>query len=212
MYPHRIRLRGPWECEPLTGDPPPPARRMTLPCRWADGGLADYAGRVRFRRRFGSPTNLDPGERVWLTFGGVEGNWTASLNGVVLGDGPEFEVTSLLQPRNELIVEIDGPATGGLWGEVAMEVRRTAVLRNVRFSFTDSRLVTEGEIAGSAERPLEVYVVLDRSTVAYGTCLAGTSFRLTSEGLTITGTHFVRVELVDGATVWYTLEQTLDLP
>src|SRR5687767_15758269 len=38
MYPHRIRLRGPWECEPLARRGPaegplPPPRRLSLPCR-----------------------------------------------------------------------------------------------------------------------------------------------------------------------------------
>ena len=70
-YPHRIRLRGPWECEPLErqplGDLPAP-RRMTLPCRWADGGLPDFTGRVRFRRRFGYPGQIDDWE---LAFGSL---------------------------------------------------------------------------------------------------------------------------------------------
>ena len=39
MYPHRIRLRGPWDCEPLSGAAGP--LRMNLPCRWAEGGLRD---------------------------------------------------------------------------------------------------------------------------------------------------------------------------
>ena len=71
MYPHRIRLRGPWDCEPLARLAPgasdgalPPPGRMTLPCRWAEGGLTDFAGRVRFRRRFGYPGRIDAHERV----------------------------------------------------------------------------------------------------------------------------------------------------
>ena len=49
MYPHRIRLRGPWECEPLAragGGPLPPPCRITMPCRWGEAGLADFAGRL----------------------------------------------------------------------------------------------------------------------------------------------------------------------
>ena len=46
MYPHRIRLRGPWECQPLAraGDVPEPSRppfRVTMPCRWREAGLGD---------------------------------------------------------------------------------------------------------------------------------------------------------------------------
>ena len=68
MYPHRIRLRGPWQCEPLARaiqhadghvemvpqDLPPPCP-MIMPCRWGESSLGDFAGRVRFRRRFGVP-------------------------------------------------------------------------------------------------------------------------------------------------------------
>jgi beta-galactosidase/beta-glucuronidase len=136
MYPHRIRLRGPWECEPLARlgaddrAEPPPARRMTMPCRWGEAGLADFAGRVRFRRRFGYPGRIDSHERVWLTFAGIEAVAEVRLNDHFLGrregkDGPfEFEVTPLLQARNELIVDVEAASDrGGLWGEVALEVR-----------------------------------------------------------------------------------------
>ena len=136
MYPHRIRLRGPWECEPLQRHPPssspsdlPPVLRMVMPCRWADAGLAEFRGRVRFRRRFGYPGRIDAHERVWLTFAGVDAVAEVRLNGHFLGrhegaDPFEFEVTALLQARNELIVDVEAPAgNGGLWGEVAMEVR-----------------------------------------------------------------------------------------
>jgi beta-galactosidase/beta-glucuronidase len=137
MYPHRIRLRGPWECEPLarfvtTGDGQrvlettnlPAPRRMTMPCRWRDGGLKDFAGRVRFRRHFGYPGRIDENERVWLTFAGIEGAAETWLNGQWLGRQPlEFEITGLLRDRNELLVEVEGSETGGLYGEVALEIR-----------------------------------------------------------------------------------------
>src|SRR5262249_781153 len=96
MYPHRIRLRGPWECEPV-------------------------AGRARFPPPFGYPGRIDAHERVWLTFAGAD-RARVSLNGVVLSEhaGPgafEFEVTALLQARNELAVEVEGEH-GGRYGEV----------------------------------------------------------------------------------------------
>jgi beta-galactosidase/beta-glucuronidase len=103
---------------------------MTMPCRWSEGGLPDFAGRVRFRRRFGYPGRIDANERVWLTFAGAASVADVSLNGRFLGrhegaDEPfEFEVTSLLRDRNELIVEVESPTgDGGLWGEVALEIR-----------------------------------------------------------------------------------------
>jgi len=129
MYPHRIRLRGPWEYEPVFGPAPLPAPgRMTMPCRWRDQGLPGFSGTVRFRRHFGYPGRIDHFERVWLTFAGLTGNAEVRLNGQLLGPGKEegpfeFEITSLLQNRNTLEVEVAGPEDGGLWGEVALEIR-----------------------------------------------------------------------------------------
>jgi hypothetical protein len=217
MYPHRIRLRGPWECEPLArhgGGPLPPPCRMTMPCRWGEGGLPDFAGRVHFRRRFGYPGRIDTHERVWLTFAGVGGAAEVSLNGHPLGrhDAPvpfEFEVTGLLRPRNELAVEVEaaGP-DGGLWGEVALEVRCTAFLRAVRVWTESGGLHAAGEVVGTADRPLDLYVIRGRSTVAYTTveaAPAGRTFHLVAEGVS-TDEAGVRVELVNGATVWYAWE------
>jgi beta-galactosidase/beta-glucuronidase len=142
MYPHRIRLRGPWECEPLarfvigadgrkeeiaTNLPAP--RKMTMPCRWSEGGLNDFSGRVRFRRHFGYPGRIDDNERVWLTFAGVEEKAEIWLNGQFLGRQEdagmfEFDVTKILDVRNDLRVEVEGESeTGGLWGDVALEIR-----------------------------------------------------------------------------------------
>ena len=95
MGTHRIHLRGFWETKPLDG------------------------GRARHLRRFGQPRVADPAETVWVV-GDVPGAVTVFLNGERLGtsDGAfAFEVTAKLQPRNELVVEADGPL-----GEVAVEV------------------------------------------------------------------------------------------
>ncbi len=235
MYPHRIRLRGPWECEPLAraaGDPrpvPPPCR-MAMPCRWGAGGLAEFSGRVRFLRRFGYPGRIDAHERVWLTIGPASDRVAVTLNGVYLGEqdggGCEFDVTALLRDRNELAVVVEGGADGGLWGEVALEVRCTAFLRNVQCgaAVDGSGLVlvhADGELVGTAAEVLELYLLLDRSTVAYAALPAPVTrqtFRLVSEALSPErlrfggegdATHLVRVDLVRAATVWYTWEHAL---
>src|SRR5262249_15876271 len=152
MYPHRIRLRGPWDCEPryrivvhpggrteTVSDGLPPRCRMTMPCRWGEGGLGDFAGRVRFGRPFGWPGRHDAHERVWLTFAGAEASAWVWLNGQFLGEHKgggrafEFEVTGWLRVRNELTVEVEAPGgAGGLWGEVALAVRAAAFLRGGR--------------------------------------------------------------------------------
>ncbi len=230
MYPHRIRLRGPWESEPLAFVPPRPGEalpglaRTAMPARWADQALAGFAGRVRHRRRFGSPANLDADERVWLTFAGIADRADVTLNNTSLGrnvvSDEEFDVTALLQPRNELIVDVESPAdTGGLWGEVALEVRRTAFLRRVRADgqvFGDKAVLTvEGEVVGEAPASLELYVILGRGNVAYARVVPGPEgqpFRLITEPLSAPrwrgadedGTAPVQVDLVNGGDVWYT--------
>lgn len=234
MYPHRIRLRGPWECEPLARRPPateplPPKCRMTLPCRWSAGGLADFAGTVRFRRHFGWPARIDAHERVWLTFGGVEDTAEVQLNGQFLGrhEGAsepfEFEVTSLLGVRNDLTVEVTAvKQSGGIWGEVALEVRCTAFLESLAYGAKitgdTARLHVEGRVVGSADRSLELYLLLDNATVGYRTVEAvpeGQPFQLISDDLDRerwsnpeepNRVHEVRIELVNGATVWYRAE------
>lgn len=204
--------------------PLPGKCRMSVPCRWEEGGLGSFAGRARFRRHFGWPGRIDAHERVWLTFAGVADRARVVLNGLLLGDqeGREpfaFEVTSLLQVRNDLEVEVTGDAGGGIWGEVALEVRCTAFLRGLRLWATCKKdkavLHAAGEVVGSADRPLELYLLLDHSTVCYGTCEArpeGQPFHLSSEELPAKrwqdpSIHSVQVDLINGASVWYTQEQ-----
>jgi hypothetical protein len=226
MYPHRIRLRGPWDYQPLVRTPPtggalPPGGRMSMPCRWDEGGLKDFAGRVRFVRRFGQPRQIDAHEHVWLTFDGVDGVAEVWLNGQFLGRhegsaGPfEFEATELLRTRNELKVEVgaDHPR-GGLGGEVALEIRCAAFLRAVRAWITaegEGRLHVSGEVVGRHEGPLELYVLRNNATVHYGmveASLEGKSFQVGIEETPAGGA--VRVELVNGAVVWYTVQLAVE--
>jgi hypothetical protein len=194
---------------------------MSLPCRWDEGGLGSFAGRVRFRRKFGAPRRLDEFERVWLTFAGIDGRVSVWLNGSFLGEHGsdrelEFEVTPLLRERNELVAEVESlEGTGGLYGEVALEVRCTAFLRAVKARWEDSRLHVHGEVVGMSDGALELYAVLDRYTIGYATIepsTAGTPFEMTFEG--IARQHgdqqsqlaTVQVELVSGSTVWYAVD------
>jgi hypothetical protein len=121
-------------------------------------------------------------------------------------------VTALLEPRNELLVEVEVADNGRLWGEVALEVRCTAYLRDVRVWVEQGELHAEGHVVGTAERPLELYVIQDRSTTAYATTEAtpdGTPFHLTGARAGQGAPQMVRVELVNGASVWYVFETTL---
>jgi hypothetical protein len=201
MYPHRIRLRGPWRIED--------AGKQTVP--WSE--LAGGSQHLRARRSFGFPGRIDAYERVWMTFGGLPAAARISLNGSILGrqenaETPfEFDVTALLQGRNELTVELlEPPIAGAGWGEVAMEVRATAYLRNVRAHRDGATLRVTGEVVGTCDRPLDLYVLADNKTVHYSTVAAraeGQSFTVTCDKAAV---RQVRVELVNGASVWYRWE------
>jgi hypothetical protein len=83
---HTIRLRDPWQCESCDG-------------------------KFYFRRRFQTPTNLEPGESVWLEVSAL-GNGEAKLNEQSLGSWSSssdtapatsiWPISMLLQPSNML--------------------------------------------------------------------------------------------------------------
>jgi hypothetical protein len=127
-YPHSIRLRGPWQFEPLCryvadGDGRvvesreglPPAGRTTVPGDWSDTLGCDFRGRVRYRRSFNPPARLDPHERLWLVIEGVDARGVVGINGVRLGevDGYAihscFEITRLLAAHNQLTLDVELP-------------------------------------------------------------------------------------------------------
>ncbi len=152
--PHIIRLRGPWELQPLARwqlasgaalvefiDPLPPGGRIEMPSDWSQLLGADFRGRARHLRRFGRPTGLDSGQRVWLVCDGATDAATIALNGAPLGAilGPNlparFDITERLLPRNELVIDVEFPSAeiakqtsaagtkcGGLTGEVRLEI------------------------------------------------------------------------------------------
>jgi len=154
---HRIRLRGPWQYEPLTrltrdatgrvqssgADLPPPGV-MKMPADWGLQLGSDFRGRVRYRRHFNCPTALESHETVWLVIEAVDLSAEVFLSAQPLGtiqpdaSATRFNVTALLRPRNELIVEVELPPLaeeqerqlrpgrqnqpGGLIGEVRLEI------------------------------------------------------------------------------------------
>ena len=98
---HSIRLREPWESEPVDG----------------------AAGRVRLGRRFGRPTGLGPSDVVWLVVEGTAPYGSVSLNGSLLGEAPgRFDVTAELAERNRVTIEVDLPTAGPPLGEVRLEI------------------------------------------------------------------------------------------
>ena len=226
MYPHRIRLRGPWECEriapePLGHGPPlghglptvPPARRVLMPCRWIDAGLANFHGVARFTRRFGYPGNIDEGEHVWLTCDGCTGCREVWLNGQLLANDPgetfAFDVTTLLSQRNRLDVLIEGNSdAAGLWSEVALEIRKDAFLSDAHIERTATSVHLIGKACGVSPQPLELYILVDGRHVDYRTISpspAGTPFRIELPGITAES-QVVRAELIHISSIWYVVE------
>jgi hypothetical protein len=111
-------------------------------------------------------------------------------------------VTTLLAARNEVVMEVEDD---GAQGAVALEIRRTAFLRGVRATAEEGGIRVASLVVGSAARPLELYVLLDGHTAHYTTAAPspeGHPFEVLLEG---TGRE-VRVELVDGGSVWYAVE------
>ena len=126
---HAIRLRGPWECE-TNGTAP---RRVHMPAALFDILDGERQGRLVCRRGFGCPTCLDPHECVWLVIDGPALSGEAHLNGERLGQTraaepiTEFDITSRLSERNELVLEFDITATQAadaqLFADVRLEIR-----------------------------------------------------------------------------------------
>ena len=97
--PHTIRLRGPWEYQPLAratlladgsvsrDDRDLPAGgTIVMPGDWGAVLGSDFRGLVRFTRRFALPTGLDASTRVWLVIEDVDWQGTVVLNDHWLGD------------------------------------------------------------------------------------------------------------------------------
>lgn len=87
---HRIRLGAPWE-------------------------VVAEGERTRHARKFGKPRLQAESERIWLVCDDVPAAAEVFLNGELLGGmekGPfAFDVTSQLQPRNEVVILVASTRT-----------------------------------------------------------------------------------------------------
>lgn len=109
---HRIRLRGPWNAQPLDQDcsvaPGETIRVVTFPATISEA-LGGIAGRFRFSRRFGQPTGLGDSQVVWLEIEAVA-DGTAALNdfplGILTRGVQRFDVTRRLRDGNQLDIEL----------------------------------------------------------------------------------------------------------
>ncbi len=112
--PHVIRLRGPWLCWPASIDQLSDASPVTIDCRDEDGLRqlleADLPARLVFGRRFHRPTGLDETTSVQLVVENRCGQMGLTLNsqrlGSVDGGHHEFDVSTSLEPANQLHIEL----------------------------------------------------------------------------------------------------------
>jgi hypothetical protein len=126
---HIIRLRGPWQLEPIwrlvlhadgTYRPErenlPAAARMTMPADWSAVFGADFLGRVQYRRVFHRPTGLEGGARVYLVVEWPRSSALVELNRKRLGHVSSgaavvrFDITELMVDDNSLEIVVDHPA------------------------------------------------------------------------------------------------------
>lgn len=121
---------GDWAEALLRGDAP--GKAVILPAARTERHAINLAAAwdwdgVVWRRAFGRPTGVEPGDSVWLVFT-APGAATVALNGTPLpalcGDMPRWsrDVTALLRDRNELTLSAAVPpvADSGALGRVAL--------------------------------------------------------------------------------------------
>jgi len=210
MYPHRIRLRGPWEV--MSGSSPPV--RVTLPASWETIGTNNQGGSVHLCRRFGAPRELDAYESVWLTVANpaVVGEWW--LNGErVFANADrvtllERDISRQLRPRNVLEVRVERcEPDRHVWDEAAIEIRGEFFLRDV--ALVGGKRIS-GVVVGPERKGLELYVLRDGRTVLYEPVAAKPDGQAFAFALASTpgNRHDPewRVELVEGANRWFVVD------
>ena len=124
---HTIRLRGPWQLEPLRryvkcGDGGYDAEtfeltssdRRQMPADWSETMGHDFLGVVRYSRKFNRATILAE-DQVWLVVEPPRSRGLVRLNGKVLGDvrfcceAGRFDITGLLEEQNRVDIEVEHP-------------------------------------------------------------------------------------------------------
>jgi hypothetical protein len=187
-----------------------------MPARWRDLDWPIGPWSAKLVRKFGLPRVLDDYERVWITCTGVSDASQWSLNGEPIGNFDtvqtdlEMEVTGRLRNRNDLAVHIESSSSeGGLWGEVALEIRGTYFLRKVGI---DDETLT-GVVVGPGDTRLELYVLRFGRTVRYETITAAPAGRPFTFALPKLESEppagdfpTWRIDLVEGANRWFTVD------
>lgn len=206
MYPHRIRLRGPWEA--TVGER---ATQLHLPRDWNEFVSVAAAEVVRLRRHFGAP-RLDADERAWIDIWHARPKHIAfNKRTIEIADRP-FEITSDLLERNEL--ELGLIATpGSECPEIALEIRGRAYLESLRVGALNPLCyMVYGKVVDlAASARLELHVLADGRPVVYRELRGspeGTDFEVEivkdpDAAPPRRGSPTWRVELIEGPQIWH---------
>lgn len=153
---------------------------------------------------FQLPTNLDAHERIWLVCERFADVAEVLLNAAPLGrinvEG-EFEITSRLSPRNELLLDMNSAAS---LGEVRLEVRAEQFIRGLTLTVDRNTLRVTGMVAGeSSEHPLELVVRDDQTELLYAEIGSDKPFDLIAPIEQAAAASTVEVRLIRGGTrIW----------
>ncbi len=195
MYPHRIRLRGPWQC---VSDGKVPFR-TTVPCDLTVAGSANLP--VLLTRKFGYPGKPDPHECIWLTLSTLEGSARLRLNGALLGETHNEPFEANVTASSPAQCAGNPGASGSGWGSRTGDPRRRIPSKRESRSLS-RQAVGYRDRGGRLGGTLELYILVDRKHAFYQTVRAGETFaaHLEEDGKAI------KVELVNVSTVWYVVE------
>lgn len=214
MYPHRMRLHGPWELRSAShlrrGSAP--EETIRVPGTWSGGLPASDRG-IRLLRKFGRPSRLDPWERVWVCIQASPMPDVCVLNGELLSGNAqcptgEFEVTDRLTDRNELALQFS-PNQGMLRAieTVALEIRRTAYLVEMTLQeLPDGSFEIAGEVSGASDEDLFVEVHTSKGWGVSLPALFGQPFRCPMKREVIAEAA-IKVRLRSATQTWYQWHQ-----
>jgi hypothetical protein len=122
--PHVIRLRGPWEFQTLEDAAAARSGRVPIPAP-TPALLADYAGAVRFTRRFQRPTGLENGARVKLVIENLPTDAVVALNREPLDSElspARWEIAGRLNQSNALTIEFAIEPGAAIEFDVRLEI------------------------------------------------------------------------------------------
>jgi hypothetical protein len=207
MYPHRIRLRGPWESTQADGL----KQRVDLPGGWRKFVESHASGVLSLQRRFGLPRTLDQDEVVFLNFR-FAGAACLRLNGTLMEPDYSFDstvrwkVTQFLQQRNLIELTVSPPLAIEP-PEVALEICGPIYLQDVVATANG----WTGRVVGENRPHLEVHLLAQGRVVSRIPVQTNDSFNVMRPNELPEGSYNRNapgwtIELIELANRWFALD------